>query len=218
MIILLYLHYNYINNINIINHSLDDCDNNKLLKLTSTVWQDSANTNCEITFRHGVRRGSTSVTHGICNNFSQAIDLSQPHLRRRTFLTIWLSHLYAMTPEERLVAQTKFLQFQKLFNGKAVLFFKTIQIHRHSVYYTQVKNMYSRICANESEVRRIVPETMIAFQAILLNVLHQMSVSMVKFPEDIIDSTFEIILKNSFRVCITFNKKFYCYLQFLRYN
>ena len=52
--------------------SLDDCDQNKLLKISKTLWQDTASTNVNITNKHGVRAGARAVTIGISGKLLSA--------------------------------------------------------------------------------------------------------------------------------------------------
>lgn len=180
--------------------SLDDCDQNKLLKISKTLWQDTASTNVNITNKHGVRAGARAVTIGICNYYEMAVDLKPESIRRRVFVLLWKDFISKMTAQQEREAKIYMDQYLNDFKGKALSFFKDVNLSKHHVnYFAKIMKMYDTF-TNLNNLRKIVPQTMLQFQALLLQLLHYCARKIIIFDPNIIDMTFHNIIRETFKV------------------
>ena len=180
--------------------SLDDCDQNKILKISKTLWQDTASTNVNITNKHGVRAGARAVTIGICNFYEMAVDLKPESIRRRVFVLLWQDFINNMSSQQQHQAKRHMEQYLKQFKAKAICFFKDLDFQAdHTYYFDKLIRMYGKF-TNIKTLQKIVPQTMLRFQTIILHMAHVSARQSVLFDPNIIDPTFEHIIQQTFKV------------------
>ena len=184
---------------------MDDCDQNKILKISKTLWQDTASTNVNITNKHGVRAGARAVTIGICNFYEMAVDLKPESIRRRVFVLLWQDSINNMSSGQQQAAKKYMEQYLKEFKAKAICFFKNLDFNLdHTFYFEKLIKMYSKF-TNVRTLQKIVPQTMLRFQTIILHMTHVSAREIVLFDENIIDSTFQHIIQQTFKVSNIFH-------------
>ena len=179
---------------------MDDCDQNKLLKISKTLWQDTASTNVNVTNKHGVRAGARSVTIGIRNFYEMAVDLRPESIRRRVFVLLWKDFISKMTQQQERKAKLYVEQYLNEYKRKAISFFRDLHVdERHVEYFEKVLHMYDAF-TNVNNLRKVIPQTMLQFQALVLQMIHYCARNVVIFDPNIIDITFQNILHDTFKV------------------
>ena len=182
---------------------MDRCDQNKLLKISKTLWQDTASTNVNITNRHGVRAGARSVTIGIHNFYEMAVDLKPESIRRRVFVLLWKDFISKMTQAQERQAKLRMEKYLNDFKGKAISFFRDLNVGKHHVeYFSKLIQMYDSF-TNINNLRKVIPQIMLQFQALLLQMIHFCARKIIIFDPNIIDITFQNILHDTFRICFS---------------
>ena len=181
-------------------YSLDDCDQNKLLKISKTLWQDTASTNVNITNKHGVRAGARAVTIGICNYYEMAVDLKPESIRRRVFVLMWKDFISKMNAEQERKAKISMETYLDGFKGKALSFFRDLNLSKqHVTYFTRLMKMYDSF-THLNTLRKVIPQTMLQFQALVLQILHYCARKIIIFDPTIIDMTHQNIIHDTFKV------------------
>ena len=181
---------------------MDDCDQNKILKISKTLWQDTASTNVNITNKHGVRAGARSVTIGICNFYEMAVDFKPESIRRRVFMLLWKDMFTNLSTHQKEVTKEYMEKYLNQFKGTAILFFKELNLkEKHLTYYHKLMKMYSKF-TDIKRLHKIVPQSMLQFQTIIYQMVEIFCYKIICCNPDIINITFENIIKDTFKVYI----------------
>ena len=172
-------------------HSADDLDheniNDKKVEGDGFVMSQT-NSGAEITIKHGIRCGATSITVAICNNAESVIDFEDAAVASRGLVLNWDSHLDTLSNSAKEESLNLLEEHFDDIKHKTVDFLNVVAWDKYSEALTEVRAAITSF-ASPDEQAKVYDHRSYAFKAAMLVIIKNIRDTIIEFPEEIIMPT-----------------------------
>ena len=117
-------------------------------------------------------------------------------------MLLWKDMFTNLSIHQKEITKEYMEKYLNQFRGKAILFFKELNLKKkHLMYFHKLMEMYSKF-TDIKQLHNIVPQTMLQFQAIILQMIEIFCYKIILCNPDVINITYENILKDTFMVYV----------------